>query len=190
MNDTIHVINLSKRKDRAERIIQQSKDMHFSVMFWEGVIDPVMPFRGICRAFKKIVQYAKDNKMPYIFIAEDDLEFTHPDSYKFFLRHRPSPLYVDLYFSMIYEGTINEDNRITSWFTGMTLFMVTAKFYDFFLNIRETNNIDRELGKFSKEKMFLVCPEFVAYQANGYSDNKGADATYDHLLIGRKMFNG
>lgn len=189
MIDVINIINLSHRKDRSESIIQQSKDIGFAVRFWEGIATPHAPFIGISESFKKIVRWAKDNRLPYVLVGEDDLKFTHPKAFEYYLQNRPKfHTHYDLYFGMIYEGEIDNNNRLFQGFSGMTLLTVSSRFYDFFLDIRNTNNIDRELGKFAQEKTYLVCPEFVCYQSDGFSDNKKNDATYGHLLKDRKMF--
>ena len=186
MNDVIHCINLSKRTDRMASIVKQSKDMKLPVQFWEGIVNPVMPFMGICQSFKRIVYYAKQNNLDRVIIMEDDCIFTKPNSYEYFLSQIPNEY--DLMMGMVYEGNLNSENRIVSGFSGMTLFSVNKRFYDYFLQIRETNNIDRELGKFCDTKEYYVCDKFVAYQQNGYSDNKGRYAGYEHLLKGREMF--
>lgn len=192
MDTHLHIIHLPDRMDRLQSLmaeLQFQEIGEFTVL--SGFKDRVANFRGISLAHKQVIRLAKRQRMPNIVIAEDDVKFTAPGAWKYFLEQLELNKEADLFMSMIYEGTIDENNRIVPsaiGFTGMTLYSVNAKFYDVFLGVKEMNNIDRELGTLAGQYDFRVCPEFCAYQMDGFSDNKQEARTYGHLLKGRKMF--
>lgn len=67
-----HVINLKRRTDRKEKMINKFKNSTFDLEFIEGVETAGNSHRGIGASFKKIVQMAKDNNLPSVLIFEDD----------------------------------------------------------------------------------------------------------------------
>jgi GR25 family glycosyltransferase involved in LPS biosynthesis len=67
-----YVINLKRRTDRKEKMIQKFKNSSFDLEFIEGIETPGDSHRGIGASFKKIVQMAKDSNLPAVLIFEDD----------------------------------------------------------------------------------------------------------------------
>lgn len=149
---------------------------------WSGISNEGNPKRGIAQAHKQIVKYAKDQRWPSITIAEDDFKFTDTGAYDYFLNRAPRDF--DLYLASIYHGIIKPDNSVDD-FAGLTLYIISQRFYDTFLSIPEGNDIDRELAGKGK---FIVCNPFVAIQHNGYSDNKRKHINYDDCLHDRELF--
>jgi hypothetical protein len=165
---------------------KQSAEQGFEFKRWEGIIDQQMPFRGINNAHCQIVRDAKDKGLEMVCIAEDDAIFFNIGSWDYYVKNMPSEF--SIFFGMIYEGTIDENNRIIVGLSGLTIYTVHESFYDIFLGLRETNHLDREIGFLCYKYKFMCCDKFVAYQSDGFSDNKKQDATYGHLLKGRKLF--
>ena len=187
--ETLHVINLDtenkidkyasadmkkliirNREERILSIIRQSKKYFFAIKVWEGVTeDEVFPCRNISQAFKKIVQYAKEERLPFVRIAEDDMVLTSKKSWQYYIDNTPDDY--DLYLGGIYAGRLN-GNRILDQYSGHTLITVHERFYDFFLSAEENFQIDNWLGRFSSEKKYIVTLPFVVKQMTGYSENK------------------
>lgn len=182
----VNVINLEARTDRMEHFHQQSLEQNFGYRVWPGILCKGDNKRGINLAHRQIVKYAKDNELPYVIICEDDVNFFAPNAFKYFIDNIPQDY--DTFHSMIYVGTI-QDNRIVSVFSGMTMFAINSRFYDFFLSLPESIHIDRELGLYANRFKFMVCPEFVCEQIAGKSDNTHTvTISYRPFLKGRKIF--
>lgn len=182
----INVISLEHRTDRQEHFHQQALEQQFGYRMWSGILCQGDNKRGINLAHRQIVQYAKDNNLPFTIICEDDVKFFAPNAFKYFIDNTPQDY--DLFFSMIYVGDIT-DNRITSAFSGMTMYAINNRFYDFFLSLPESIHIDRELGKYADQFKFMVCDKFVAEQIPGKSDNSHTVTTsYRPYLKGRKIY--
>lgn len=151
---------------------------------WQGVYLPHSVKASINAAHKQIVEYAMLKKWENVCIAEDDLKFSSPNSWKYFLENIPQDF--DMYLSMVYMGELDNDNCVKD-FTGMTLYIVNKRFYETFLSVPDEEHIDRALGGLGK---FVVCNPFAALQYNGVSSNTGKYEEYDELLRNRKFYNG
>lgn len=185
----VNVINLPRREERLESFKHQAHEQGFKYQVWEGIIDLAATFRGISNAHKNIVRYAKATKQKMVFIAEDDCVFLGTGAWEYYLSQIPDEFH--LYLTMIYEGKIGEDNRLVKdafTFSGLTCYCVHESFYDVFLGITDMDHIDKRIGQLADKYNFYVCPQFVAKQLNGYSDQKKKDCKYDHYLKGRKLF--
>lgn len=155
-------------------------------IFWEGIDNPNNVKESITKGHKRIIQYAKDNNLPFINIAEDDLVFTHKDSYKYFNEQVPEDY--DLFFGLIYAGSV-EENQIKNGMSGtMTLWKCHNRFYDHILNLPDNCHIDRELGGTAFKHKYFVCPEFCCVQSGSYSDNLRRSMDYSPYLIDKKMY--
>ncbi len=183
----VNVINLPHRKDRLEQFDKQAKEQGFEYKVWEGIVIEQMVFAGISRGHKSIIQYAKDNNMESIICCEDDCCFSHPNSFSYFLENKPKSY--DIYFGGVYRSNI-KDGRIIFGFSGLTFYRVHNRFYNEFLQMKEANHLDRELGRFSHKYEYKVCNPMVCYQSAGYSDNRKQEESYEHLLDGVELYKG
>jgi len=182
---TVHAINLPHRTDRRYSFEHQAEGQGFKVRFWDGIVSDT-PSKSVNLAHKQIVRYAKEKKLPQITIAEDDCCFFAKGAFDYYIKKILKDY--DIYFGMIYSGEIDESNRIIEGFSGNTLYMVHERFYDTFLSVPDTEHLDRFLGTLCSQYKFMVCPQFVCYQSNGYSDRAKAYCKYEPLLEGRKIF--
>jgi hypothetical protein len=165
MQNILHIIHLSRRKDRKASVLQQLFEQEIlDFQFWEG-IEEGLPIRDIARAHKSVVRWARESGLPSVLIAEDDLQFTAPGAFRYYQERVPTDY--DLYLGSINYGKIQPDQSVED-FSGTTLYTIHSRFFDTFLSTREDSNIDRALAGKGKYK---VCDPLVAYQVNGYSDN-------------------
>lgn len=181
----VNIINLEKRKDRLLQFTQQAKEQGFEFRRWEGIVIEQMPFAGISRVHKQIVQDAKERGLDRVVIAEDDCVFSAPGAWQYYLDNEPESF--DFYFGSVYKSRI-ENGRIVFGLSGLTLYTVHCRFYDDFLSMKEMNHLDRELGRFALQYEYRVCEPMVCFQSDGYSDNRKQFETYGHLLEGNKLF--
>lgn len=174
---TINIIytpNPDPYKDRWQSLSQELASQNITdFRIWPGIIDKIMPFRGVSKAHKQIVKWAKETGLDQIMIAEDDIKFTCQRSFQYFLDNKPIDF--DLYLSSVYHGKIESDNTITE-FCGLTLYIIHSRFYNDFLKITEQNHLDMSLKNTGK---FVVCNPFIAVQRNGWSLQKNLHKVYD-----------
>ncbi len=142
--------------------------------------------KEISKGHHKIVQNAKDLGLSMCLIAEDDLQFTSPNSWKYFLSQIPESF--DLFFGLIYAGNI-EDNRVVQGFSGgMTLYAISSRFYDTFLEQPIDTHVDRNLGNFCHLHEFKVIPEYCVIQRGGMSHQLKRHMVYDDYLVDKKIY--
>ncbi len=181
----VNIINLEHRTDRKESVINQMQLQGISnYKFHPGIIHQ-LPFTGISKAYKSVIQKAKDNGDEMCCIAEDDIEFSCNGAWNYFINN--IPIEFDLYLGSVYWGNIAPDNTVTA-FSGLTLTIFHSRFYDAVLRTKESNHIDREMK--SHGGIYYVCSPFVCKQMDGFSDNAGCLTNYNKkYLSGRKFLN-
>lgn len=184
---TLNIVHLESRKDRRASFMKQIIEQKIHASVWPGIIAE-LPWTGISRAYKQIVQYAKNSNLPYCLIADDDFLLSCPESYQLFLRDMPQDF--DMYMGGISGGTVDENwnnvkepnvKHISHW-SGTFLFAVHERFYDIFLSADETKNIDRWLGtnaleqienELGRKPVYKVRYPFICTCIDGISDNSG-----------------
>jgi hypothetical protein len=180
--NNINVIHLDHRQDRLELLAAELKTQNLKACIWPGIPDSKDPKRGISQAHKRIVVWAKEQQLPSVMIAEDDIKFTAPGAFDHFMKNQPADF--DLYLGGIYYGKIKEDNSVDD-FAGIMLYTIHERFYDTFISVDEQEHIDRGLAGMGR---FVVCNPIVALQHNGYSDNRGCYMDYNIYLSDRQLF--
>lgn len=176
------------KEGRVQRILsvaEQSKKYNLEVRFWEGPTDEKISAVNINKAHKRIVADARERRLPYCCIAEDDFVLSGEGAWEYYLENIPEDY--DLYLAGIYSGQI-KDGRIMNGWSGFTMYIINFRFYDFFLNINPQDHIDRALGNFCFEKMYWVVEPFCVYQLEGYSDNHRRATSHGAYLEKMKLF--
>lgn len=154
----------------------------------EGFYDPKNTKQAIHKGHKKIVQQAKDKGYNSCLIAEDDIVFTHQNSFNYFISQIPESY--DIFSGLVYSASM-EGNRIMNGGSGMTsLYVVDSRFYDFFLSMNIDNHVDRELALTAYKHEYYVCQPMPVIQRGGFSINKKQTLFYDAYLQGKKLYNG
>ena len=186
----LHILHLYRRVDRLPNLLTQLSEQEIYFYSIHEAIDATelkMPTKkAITLGHKRIIQSAKNNNMPYCIVAEDDIVFTAKSAWDYFIGSMPEIF--DLYFGLIYQGTV-ENNRVLNGMSGvMTLYVVHKRFYDFFLSIPDDCHIDRELGQTAFKHEYYVVPEMCVLQSGSYSDNLRKPMNYDVYVEGKKLF--
>ncbi len=97
---SLNIIHLKDRKDRLKLLdIQIVEQNIVNYTVWEGVLDKENPKRGIAKAHKQIIEWARNQNLPSILIAEDDVKFTARGAFEYFLQNEPKEY--DLYLGGI-----------------------------------------------------------------------------------------
>jgi len=177
---------MRNREERALSVVKQSKQHGFSVRFWEGIIEK-KGCTGISKAFKKIIRWAKETGQSSVIIAEDDILFSAPGAWAYYIKNIPEDY--DVYLGGIYSGNV-DDGRVTNGYSGNTLIMINERFYDFILSSNEDDHLDRWLGNFAFKQRYMVCEPYVVYQMEGYSENLRRPTSHAHYLDKMNLFAG
>ena len=76
-------------------------------VFWEAKVFSDSVVRSISASHKMIVQWAKDNNMESVTIGEQDLMFTAPDAWDYYLKQMPQSF--DVYLGCSYVPPISNN---------------------------------------------------------------------------------
>ena len=177
-NQRLNII-VGNRAERLPRLMNELQTQQITnYELWDGVFLPSIK-ESINAAFKQIVRWAKIAEFAEIIIAEDDIRFSRPGAWQYYLSQKPKDY--DLYLGGIFLGEPDENNVVKE-FTGMTLICVAERFYDTFLNTPNDEHIDRLLNGLGR---FVVCNPFVCTQYDGISSNSGQFEKYGELQSSR-----
>lgn len=186
---TIACLHLDYRKDRESSLLKEIEGQSepIQISFFEGVHEKKNTKKAICEGHQRIVKFAQENNLPNIIICEDDLRFTSPNSFKYFLSQIPKSY--DIFCAMTYVCTKKEENRLLGPFSGgLTLYSVHSRFYEAFLEINPNVHLDRYLGEISPDFEIYECPLVPAFQSGGLSDRSNQVMSYEIYLEGRGIF--
>lgn len=180
----INIITLVTREDRQQSVkyqIEGQKQYAPQYRFWYGITDTAAPHKAISLSHKRIVQYAKDRKDPFVIIAEDDLKFCSPNSWQTFMKKLKALKSWDILLGGVSGGEIlNEKNGDVYGWSGLFFYAVHENFYDAFLSADPEQNIDRWLSlngmeaiekKLGRKPIYQVCYPIIAICIDGVSDN-------------------
>ena len=148
---------------------------------WTPVADKDSVVRSINLSHKQIVSWAKKMGLKEVCIAEDDLQFTAPGAWEYFLSQKPDDY--DIYLACTYIPPIS-NNAIC----GFHLYMVNERFYDTYLSMAEDKHIDTEAN--SLEGKFVFCYPFPALQRACWSANNRAVVNYNSVLKKEDIWQG
>lgn len=178
----LHIINA--KSERTNKIIQECHLLGIEdYKLWPGVFNGSVK-GSINMAHKEIVKWAYENDLDEVAIAEDDFMATSPDSWKYFLTHKPAVF--DLYLSSVFLGDVDDKNMVKE-FTVLTLYIVSKRFYVKFLTTPDTEHIDHSLAGLGE---YYVSPKFCFIQRDGLSSNTGKWETYQNFFVNRKLYVG
>lgn len=155
--------------------------------FWTCVMDKDSIVASINASHKMLVKHARDLKLPYIIIAEQDLQFTHPNSWKYFLEKKPDNY--DLYLACSYIKNVNPNSEIVdNLICGFHLYIIHERYYDSFLAVPDNEHIDTAVGDLKGN--FVFCKPFPALQRIGFSSNNKTIVDYNKILLPEEIYNG
>lgn len=187
MKEIIHIIHLKNTDYSADRFHSFVREMHIqgieNYKVWDGIHNPNR-VAAISRAHKQIVHYAKQNELLEICVMEDDCIFLHDTAFKYYIENKPPKF--DVYLGGISNKLRVEKDYITD-FRGLTLYTINEQFYDTFLSVPETVNIDAALKGLGK---YYLCPKIVCSQRAGFSYHKNRHKDYSHLLKQYDIYEG
>lgn len=147
---------------------------------WAAVRESTV-IKGINLAHKQIVRSAKENNEQAVLIFEDDIKFTDNGAFNYYISNIPKSY--DIYLGGYFLG-IETDGKLKE-FTALHCYMVHERFYDTFLNTKDSIHLDQALSGLGE---FIPCNPIVAIQHNGWSFNSRQHCNFDKLFENRILF--
>lgn len=163
-------------------VLKNQNILHYNI--WTAVALATNVVASINASHKAIVKWAKENNLPEVCIFEQDIIFTAPDAWQFFLKNKPKNF--DLYFGGLYtQSSQNFVDKSTSKPIGFHCYVVSQVFYDVFLSTPDDEHIDKSLwGKGD----YKLCYPMPALQRPGYSFNEQAFVDKNKALLPKDIY--
>lgn len=176
----LNIIHDNRRSERFEPLMNELFVHDIKFQIWEPVEAPTV-VQSINKSHKKIVQWAKDMKLPMVAIGEDDLCFAAKDGWKYFLNLMPEEF--DLYLSCTYIVPKEQKQLV-----GFHCYVVHEKFYDKFLSVPDDVHIDTAISGMGGDFKFAY--PFPCLQREGWSANNKAIVNYNSILREEDIYRG
>lgn len=179
---TINVIYDNRLSDDYGRLLGEFVQQGIvKYKFWDAICYSDSVVSSINASHKMIVRWAKENKKPFVVIAEQDLTFTCAGAWDYFIKNKPESY--DLYLACTYVVPIS-NNKVC----GFHLYCISEKFYDTFLSIPDDTHIDTYTDELGGD--YKYCYPFPALQRAGYSFNNKAFVNYNTVLQPHDIWQG
>lgn len=136
---------------------------------------------NISESFKSVIRQAKERGDKEIVIFEDDILFTSPNGWKYFLDNKPDDYDVYVGGSYFIQNGVDYKPplvKIKSWI-GNQMIMISQKYFDIWLKSDSTKHCD---GVHEGKGDFYVCFPFVGLQRSGWSSNSQAIVNYNPII--------
>lgn len=188
-----HIIVDPYRQYPNETLEKELDAQGIDAKIWLAVHLPhIEAYRSINMSHKQIVAFAKAHHLPEICIMEEDVMFTAPDAWRYFLANKPESF--DLYLGGCYGlnqvaySQIAEQPGATEIhnFAGLHCYIIDESYYDRFLELPEDIHIDNQPGL----GRFFVCSPFAALQHPGWSSNNKAKVNYNKKIPYQCIYHG
>jgi hypothetical protein len=184
-------------KSREKGMLTEMQKAGIKYFYRSKAIYDKKPETGICKAHKNALKRSiLLNVSDHAIIMEDDIEFTHADSYKYFLdsfRHLPKSW--DIFYggySSIEQASPEQENVFRVNYVGAThLYAINAKFFQKFMTANENIHLDIWLSDplHSNAECYAASP-MAAIQKNGLSQNTNKEENYEGHFKRFKLFSG
>lgn len=182
------VINLESDHERLDSVSKEMLSQEYNDWHLFKACRDAKGSTGISMSFKKII--IENYQKPSVHIFEDDVKFTSKDSRKIFesvMETLPSDWDIFLGGSYWYEIDYVTKGFIKVLdFCSLHNVAIRKSAYDKVLahDVAVEENIDRWLGRFSKQKKLNVflCDPQIAIQHPGYSHNVCKKVDYSNRL--------
>jgi glycosyl transferase family 25 len=186
MNITSFAINLPHRTDRYNHILAEVEKLNLnSFEIIEGIINEA---KTCFQSHLKCIQIAKDRKLPYVLILEDDAVFTEDAFEKLEIIFKEVN---ELQWDMFFLGANLQApaERLTMNLLKLNgayaahAYMVHERFYDTILNLPHTCEMDVHYHNLMPNHNVYMCDPMIAYQLPSHSDLQDGFRDYNQAMF-------
>jgi GR25 family glycosyltransferase involved in LPS biosynthesis len=181
-----YIINLKERTDRKQHVVNEvTKIPKLSYT----IVDAIRDNTGTCFASHlKCIQLAKDNKLPYVLILEDDCIFTTEcvDVLNTAINELQSIEWDMLYLGANLNAHAYSFSKSLIKLSGAYTthaYMVHERFYDTILNLNLDVEIDVCYSKLMTKHDIFMCDPIIAYQLPSHSDIQHGFRDYNQAMF-------
>lgn len=178
----LNIIFDGRQPEDKERLIKEFGEQGITnYKFWDAIVLKDSVVKSINLSHKMVVKYAKDNNHTECCLMEQDIYFTSPNAWRFFLDNKPESFSLYLWGSYIVPLS---NHKIC----GFQLYVIHSSFYDAFLSTPDDVHIDTYMDELKGDYKF--CYPFPALQRAGFSSNNMAVVDYNKILSEQDIYKG
>jgi len=169
--ENVFVISLVNRQDRRKKVSTELKNQKISFQFYDAIADE-NPIYGCTASHINVIKIAKEKKLPYVLIFEDDAQFVRP----FKLPVLPESwdmLFLGGCVNKIYDEYYYSWKKCSNWYAHA--YIVKASLYDRIIEEASQNMDKRLIDEYYCEYLhphinsYCLYPTMVT-QGEDYSD--------------------
>jgi GR25 family glycosyltransferase involved in LPS biosynthesis len=186
MNITAYIINLKHRTDRYEHITNEISKLDISSYeIIEGIIDET---KTCFQSQQKCIQLAKDNKLPYVLVLEDDAIFTEDvnkvlqSTFEELQQHEWDMFFLGANLQKPATKISDTLLKLNGAFAAHA-YMVHERFYDTILNLPHICEMDMHYNDLMIQHNVYMCDPMVAYQLPSHSDLQDGYRDYNEAMF-------
>jgi glycosyl transferase family 25 len=183
-----YIINLKHRTDRHQHIVKEITKLEISKFQIVEAVQSDISWKGCFQSHIKCIQLAKENKLPYVLILEDDAIFTDNAIElleKAFLEVQT------MEWDMLFLGAnlLSQAKPISDILLKLQgayaahAYIIHERFYDTILNLPLTCEIDIHYSNLMMNHNVYMCRPMIAYQLPSYSDLQNEFKDYNQMIF-------
>jgi len=169
--ENVFVISLVNRQDRRQKVTKELKDQKIPFQFFDGIADE-NPILGCTMSHIGVIKIAREKKLPYVLIFEDDAKFVRP----FKIPKLPENwdmLFLGACVNKIYDEYYFRWKRCSSWYAHA--YIVKASLYDRIIEEASVNADKMLIDEYYCEMLHPTINSYCLYptmvtQGEDYSD--------------------
>ena len=169
--ENVFVISLTTRVDRREKVSKELKSQKIPFQFYDAIADE-NPIYGCTASHINVIKLARDKRLPYVLILEDDAKFVQ----QFKLPPLPrdwSMLFLGACVNKVYDEYYYRWKRCSNWYAHA--YIVRDTMYDRIIEEASQNMDKRLIDEYYCEYLHPTIQSYCIYptmitQADDYSD--------------------
>lgn len=185
MDIVAYIINLKHRVDRYNHMIEEMKKIPISYEFVDGIIDET---KTCFQSQKKCIRLAKENKLPYVLVLEDDAVFTEnvidvfQKTFKEIQTFNWDMFFLGANLQSPAKRVSDSVLQLTGAYAAHS-YVVHERFYDTILNLPHICEMDVHYHNLMPKHNIYMCDPMVAYQLPSYSDLQDGHRDYNQAMF-------
>lgn len=178
-----YIIHLPHREDRKELFLHQDRELNLNNCCFFDAIKEEKGWLGCFLSHQAVIKRAKEEKLPYVVVLEDDIVFCHHFNKAILLLE----MYLPVDWELVYLGGNNREMPLMpiNCYVGAcrrTLstvgYIIKESLYDKVLELKPEMPIDvMYANNFQKGRAYCPMTNLV-WQAPGYSDVLNTNVDY------------
>jgi len=183
--ENVYVISLIDRQDRREKVAKEMKNQKIPFQFYDAIADS-NPIYGCTASHINVIKLAREKKLPYVMVFEDDAKFLHS-----FKLPTPPPDWEMLFLggcvNKIYDEYYYRWKKCSNWYAHA--YIVKASLYDRIIEEASINMDKRLIDEYYCEELHPTINSYCTYPSMVTQGEDFSDILKTNLDRHQKVIN-